>query len=71
MAGYWPTFFRVLMDEIKFRSAKIAKTNEEISRPVPIVLSNVWANFGFWSNILRFKQPRAFFCLSEQFLSKI
>ena len=54
MAGYWPPFFRVLMDEIKFRSAKIAKTNEEISRPVPIVLDNVWENFGFWSNFLRF-----------------
>ena len=54
MAGYWPTFFRVLMDETKFRCAKIAKTNEAMSRPVPFVLGNFWANFGFWSNFSRF-----------------
>ena len=40
-------------------------------RPFPILLGNVWATLGVWSNLFAVLATTNKFCLSEQLLSKI
>ena len=49
----------------------IALANGIRKRPFPILLGNVWATLGVWSNLFAVLATTNKFCLSEQLLSKI